>query len=55
MTHAHTRAAAVPRSSIIIVVDLGCKYTDGWGVKVDDVATAPTGEIYTLYSVHRHT
>ncbi|MEY7978195.1 hypothetical protein AB8O53_17975, partial [Streptomyces pilosus] len=27
----------------------------GGGGGVDDVTTTPTGEIYALYSVHRHT
>ncbi|MGK5693484.1 hypothetical protein ACSNOJ_11410 [Streptomyces sp. URMC 128] len=53
-----THAIPVPLPSALVdhhAVDLERKYTDGWGVKVDDVATAPTGEIYALYSVHRHT
>jgi hypothetical protein len=48
----------VPLPSALVdhhAVDLERKYTDGWGVKVDDVATAPTGEICALCSVHRHT
>lgn len=53
-----THAIPVPLPSALVdhhAVDLERKYTDGWGVKVDDVATAPSGEIYALYSVHRHT
>ncbi|CAL9645380.1 hypothetical protein [Streptomyces sp. enrichment culture] len=53
-----THAIPVPLPSALVehhAIDLERKYTDGWGVKVDDVATAPTGEIYALYSVHRHT
>ncbi|MGN9846785.1 hypothetical protein ACTMTI_52670 [Nonomuraea sp. H19] len=53
-----THAIPVPLPSPLVdhhAIDLERKYTDGWGVKVDDVATASSGEIYALYSVHRHT
>ncbi|KUM94291.1 hypothetical protein AQI95_43595 [Streptomyces yokosukanensis] len=36
-------------------IDLERRYTDGWGLKVDDVATTPSGEIYALSHIHRHT
>ncbi|MFI6858131.1 hypothetical protein [Streptomyces sp. NPDC050416] len=52
-----THAIPVPLPSALVehhAVDLGRKYTDGWGVS-DDVATTPSGESYALYSVHRHT
>ncbi len=52
-----THAIPVPLPSALVdhhAIDLERKY-DGWGVRVDDVTTAPTGEIYALYGVHRHT
>lgn len=53
-----THAIPVPLPSALVdhhAVDLERRYTDGWGLKVNDVATAPSGEIYALYGVHRHT
>lgn len=35
-------------------VDLERKYSDGWGLLVRDVATAPSGEIYVLSHIHRY-
>ncbi|MFC7844282.1 hypothetical protein [Streptomyces sp. NPDC057382] len=52
------QAIPVPLPSALVehhAIDLQRKYTDGWGVRVDDVATAPTGEFYALYGVSRYT
>ncbi|MFF0887119.1 hypothetical protein [Streptomyces sp. NPDC003456] len=51
-------AIPVPLPSALVehhAIDLERKYTDGWGVRVDDVATAPTGGLYALYGVSRYT
>lgn len=53
-----THAIPVPLPSALIdhhAVDLGRKPTSGWGMNVNDVATAPSGEIYALSNVYRHT
>ncbi|MFI6938541.1 hypothetical protein ACIBI4_04665 [Streptomyces sp. NPDC050418] len=36
-------------------IDLERRYTDGWGMRVDDVATAPSGDLYVLAYVYRST
>jgi len=44
-----THAIPVPLPSALVdhhELDLERTYTDGWGVKVNDVTTAPTGEMY---------
>ncbi|WP_331726312.1 hypothetical protein [Streptomyces sp. NBC_00470] len=51
-------AIPVPLPSALVehhAIDLERKYTDGWGVRVDDVAVAPSGDLYALHHVHRHT
>ncbi|MGW1169107.1 hypothetical protein [Streptomyces sp. NPDC002550] len=53
-----THAIPVTLPSALVdhhAVDLERKYSSGWGLRVDDVATAPSGEIYALSSVHRYT
>ncbi|RPF30407.1 hypothetical protein [Streptomyces sp. TLI_185] len=53
-----THAIPVPLPSALVdhhAVDLERSYTDGWGMTVADVATAPSGEMYALYRVHRRT
>ncbi|MFD6658327.1 hypothetical protein ACFWEB_24690 [Streptomyces parvus] len=53
-----THAIPVSLPSALVehhAVDLERKYTAGWGMKVDDVATAPSGEIKVLHRVHRST
>ncbi|MCN9242368.1 hypothetical protein NGF19_16475 [Streptomyces sp. RY43-2] len=51
-------AMPVPLPSALVehhAIDLERNYSDGWGLTVDDVATAPSGEIYALYHVYRYT
>ncbi|MER5302878.1 hypothetical protein ABT039_25935 [Streptomyces lasiicapitis] len=51
-----TYAIPVPLPSALVdhhAVDLERNYSDGWGVRVDDVATAPSGEMYVLHGVYR--
>ena len=36
-------------------IDLTALYSKGWGVQAYDVASAPNGELYALYGVHRFT
>ncbi|MCX5192407.1 hypothetical protein OOK31_00640 [Streptomyces sp. NBC_00249] len=36
-------------------IDMTVLYSKGWGVHAVDVAGAPSGEVYALYSVYRHT
>ncbi|MDI3405565.1 hypothetical protein [Streptomyces cavernicola] len=53
-----TYAIPVPLPSALVehhAIDLDRKYTQGWGMHVNDVATAPSGELYVLSRVHRHT
>ncbi|MGP3777177.1 hypothetical protein ACTWJ8_40715 (plasmid) [Streptomyces sp. SDT5-1] len=53
-----THAIPVPLPSALVdhhAIDLERKYSDGWGMKVDDVATTPSGEMYTVSKIHRHT
>ncbi|MEV5986190.1 hypothetical protein AB0L85_14345 [Streptomyces sp. NPDC052051] len=48
----------IPLPSALVdhhAIDLERKYSDGWGLTVNDVATAPSGEFYALYNVYRHT
>ncbi|MDQ8706144.1 hypothetical protein RCO28_27280 [Streptomyces sp. LHD-70] len=53
-----TYAIPVPLPSALVehhAIDLDRKYTEGWGMEVKDAATAPSGDLYILYRVHRHT
>ncbi len=36
-------------------IDLTALYSKGWGVQAHDIAGAPSGEVYALYGVYRHT
>ncbi|MFD7709766.1 hypothetical protein [Streptomyces sp. NPDC059786] len=53
-----THAIPVTLPSALVdhhALDVERKYSDGWGVSVDDVAITPSGELYALFRVHRHT
>ncbi|MFI8497444.1 hypothetical protein ACIGFK_02805 [Streptomyces sp. NPDC085524] len=36
-------------------IDMTALYSKGWGVHLFDVAGSPSGEVYALYGVYRHT
>ncbi|MEV3858116.1 hypothetical protein AB0J38_27770 [Streptomyces sp. NPDC050095] len=51
-----TYAMPVPLPSALVehhAIDLERKYTDGWGMTVKDVASAPSGETYVLSGIYR--